>query len=119
MWGEGMPARTLQLTLTNLVRLDRRLPTVPSWTSFRKSSSLIPIRDREENEDIVLPQYTGVCAPTGGILLEYVGVHVIHCDTYVLLKNDQKIHVIHDVSHFFFFNPFSYTWYLCTWVTPT
>ena len=25
MWGEGMPARTLQLTLTNLVRMDRRL----------------------------------------------------------------------------------------------
>ena len=25
MWGEGMPARTLQLTLVNLVRMDRRL----------------------------------------------------------------------------------------------
>ena len=25
VWGEGMPARTLQLTLTNLVRMDRRL----------------------------------------------------------------------------------------------
>jgi len=24
-WGEGLPARTLQLTLVNLVRMDRRL----------------------------------------------------------------------------------------------